>query len=154
MVPFNLNVLLKLDQIWPLLGLLAKSGRVLPCSCSQTFCNCSHSRIFLKILHHVVGASWKQKLTLETMFPVWQNWKTLENIHALWMFLDWRASSFCWRFIETDARKNSSRKATAHWESHLETWRISKYIRPSELFRPVSLQLVGSQKPSNEALSR
>ena len=32
-------------KIWPLLELLAKIARVLACSCSQNFCNCSHARI-------------------------------------------------------------------------------------------------------------
>jgi len=27
--------------------------------------------------------SWKQKLTLEIMFPVWQSWKRKRNMHAL-----------------------------------------------------------------------
>ena len=39
MVPFNFNCARK---IWPLLELLAKITRVLACSCSQKFCNCSH----------------------------------------------------------------------------------------------------------------
>ena len=30
-------------KIWPLLELLAKITRVLACSCSQKFCNCSHA---------------------------------------------------------------------------------------------------------------
>ena len=36
-------------KIWPLLDLLAKFRRVLACSCSQNFCNCSHARILVKI---------------------------------------------------------------------------------------------------------
>ena len=77
-----------------------------------------------------VGAkfsSWKQKLTLETIFAVWQNWETLVNMHSLCMFLQWHASSSCWHFIETDARKNSLQKVTAKSESQLETWRILLY---------------------------
>ena len=36
-------------KIWPLLELLAKITRVLVCSCSQNFCNCSHARIFVNM---------------------------------------------------------------------------------------------------------
>ena len=54
--------------------------------------------------------------------PVWQNWETLGKIHALWMFLEIR-----WRFIEIDARNNSSLKAPADEESNLETWRHVEY---------------------------
>ena len=65
-------------KIWPLLELLAKIRWVLACSCSQNFCSCSHARIFVKIpccVALVQFASWKQKLTLETMFPVWETGK-------------------------------------------------------------------------------
>ena len=36
-------------KIWPLLELLAKITRVLACSCSQNFCNCSHARILVNM---------------------------------------------------------------------------------------------------------
>ena len=36
-------------KIWPLLELLAKIIRVLACSCSQNFCNCSHARILVNM---------------------------------------------------------------------------------------------------------
>ena len=36
-------------KIWPLLEFLAKITRVLACSCSQNFCNCSHARILVNM---------------------------------------------------------------------------------------------------------
>ena len=39
----------KCAKIWPLLDLLAKFGRMLACSCSQNFRNCSHARILVEI---------------------------------------------------------------------------------------------------------
>ena len=77
-------------KIWPLLELLAKIWWLLACSCSQNFCNCSHARIFLKIPSHVAQvqfASWKQKLTLEAKFPVWETRNYWGNMHPPWMFL-------------------------------------------------------------------
>ena len=44
MVPFNLK-----RKNWPLLELLAKIKRVLACSCSQNFCNCSHARTLVNM---------------------------------------------------------------------------------------------------------
>ena len=36
-------------EIWPLLKLLAKFTRVLACSCSQNFCNCSRAHILVNM---------------------------------------------------------------------------------------------------------
>ena len=55
------------------------------------------------------------------------------KMHALWMH--WKhASLSCWRFIETDALNDSSRKPTAKVESDLETWRhVEHYYNYSTL---------------------
>ena len=76
MVSMNLKVLA--------IELLAKI-RVLACSCSQNFCNCSHARIFVKLpcrVAYALFASWKQNLALETMFPVWETGKHWRNMRA------------------------------------------------------------------------
>jgi len=49
-------------------------------------------------------ASWKQKLALQTIFPVWQNWQTLGK-HARAINV---SGNLLPRFIKIDERKNSS----------------------------------------------
>jgi len=91
-------------------------------SCSQNFCNCSQARILVKVCSILV----------------WQNWETLGKhtrpINIFGNVLPRFADVFS---IETDARKNSSRKATAKIESNLETWRILENVNfsNSEDFR-------------------
>ena len=96
MVPFNFRVLAKF-------GLCSQKFS----ECSQKFCNCSHARILVEILWRVAEAQfaiWKQKLMLQTMFPVWQNLETLEKPARATKTMNVcgvNAFSLCSRFIET-----------------------------------------------------
>ena len=60
-------------------------------------------------------AYWKQKLTLKTMFPIWQNWKMLGK--------DARAMNVSGNtlpcFTEADTDKNSLQKVLIKAESNL-----------------------------------
>ena len=88
-------------KIWPLLELLAKIRWVL-----------AHAR---KVF------ATARMLRFSLKFPYGKTEKHIaeKSYECFWK----HASSFCWRFIETDARNNSSRKATAKVESNIETWR-------------------------------
>ena len=46
------------DIILPLLDLLAKFKRVLPCSCSPNFCSCSHARFLVSIARNFFNSVW------------------------------------------------------------------------------------------------
>lgn len=55
MVPFNLNVLPKFDQIWSLLGFFVNLDEYSLAGARKLFAKCSHARIFVKILYRAVG---------------------------------------------------------------------------------------------------
>ena len=108
-VPFNLKV-------------LAKFGHYSNCSQKLDECSLARSRKSF-VTARMLGFS-----RMANLRNIGERFTRYE---CFWKHASW----FCWRFIETDVRNNSSRKAPAKVESNLETWRHVEYYYYYSTFR-------------------
>ena len=90
------------------------------------FSNCSQKLDECSLVHARKNFATACMLGFSLKFPYGKtekHWGKCKRYEFCWK----HTSSFCLRFLETDACNNSSRKALSKVESSLETWRHVEY---------------------------